>query len=179
MSVKEQMQSGDWSGMTAKEIAEELGCSVDTVYGALKQIKEETGKEVPYKKMRQKTEVNAGERNVSLKEALLADDWSDLTPTEIAETLGVNTTEVYKALYRLKKTGREVPYKKQSRGRPKKVAKAEAERASEEPPAHEENHAEDGDGERANNVRPYGETETHPSEEPPAHEENHAEDGDG
>lgn len=54
----------------------------------------------------------------TLSERLMGHDWSEMTSMQIAEALGTSASSVTSAIYKLKKWGVDIPYKKMTPGRP-------------------------------------------------------------
>lgn len=53
--------------------------------------------------------------------ALMNDDWSDLTPNQIAEVLDVRPDSIHSTLCRLRKEGIEIQYTRGTKGRKRDI----------------------------------------------------------
>lgn len=104
----------DCTNLSAREIATALDVSITVVYKALKKYREETGKDIPHN-------VDSRGRGITKPttlDNLLADDWSDLPPSEIAWTLGVERVTVVNVMREYKKrTGKEISHAPEPRRR--------------------------------------------------------------
>ncbi len=138
-SVKARVMAGDWHDKTVKEIAAELNCSKVSVTQALEAIEEETGEPVPHKSGDKREKLIINGKELTLTEALLESDWSDLDAKGIADVLGVKPERVTAALYRYRtRTGKEIPHVKSKRGPKPKKKEPETDKPKEPDPAEPE-----------------------------------------
>lgn len=102
----------DCKDMTSGEIAAKLGENKYSVETAIYAYRKKTGQEIPHKKVD-----GVYPRPGSLLESLLADDWSDLTASQIAEVMGTTPHHV-RTVFRdyKKRTGEEIPHKRGGKG---------------------------------------------------------------